>query len=71
MLNFQAYQLMHTHEDGSTARMVDAGPHDSPAREDEERTWLHGGRILRCTQCNEEVVIGKPGATSGREREGR
>ena len=57
MLNFQAMQLMHRHGDGSVAPMSEAA-HETPAAEDEERTWLRGGRIFRCTECNEEVVIG-------------
>ncbi len=59
MLNFEVMQLIHRHDDGSVAPMADAGPHLSPAQEDEERTWLRGGRIFRCTQCNEEVVVGQ------------
>jgi hypothetical protein len=62
MLNFQAMQLMHRHDDGSVAPMAESAGHDSPASEDEERIWLRGGRIFRCTQCSEEVVVGPPSA---------
>ena len=69
MLNFQAMQLMHRHDDGSAAPMAEAA-HESPTSEDEERTWLHGGRLFRCTQCDEEVVVG-PSAPSEGEGSGR
>jgi hypothetical protein len=69
MLNFQAMQLMHRHDDGSVAAMSEAA-HDSPASEDEERTWLRGGRIFRCTQCDEEVVVG-PRSAPGEAEGGR
>ena len=70
MLNFQALQLMHRHDDGSVAPMSEAA-HESAAREDEERTWLHGGRLFRCSQCNEEVVVAAPSEASDAGRSGR
>ena len=62
MLNLQAIQLMHRHDDGRSAPMTAADPHDQ-VRHDEERDWLRGGaRVFRCTECNEEVVVGPPQA---------
>jgi hypothetical protein len=57
MLNFQAMELMHRHDDGKAAPMTEVA---HPSVQDEERDWLHGGRIFRCTECNEEVVVGSP-----------
>ncbi|HJW20812.1 MAG TPA: hypothetical protein VJ506_00120 [Candidatus Limnocylindrales bacterium] len=59
MLHFPLLDLMHRHDDGSVARMEEAA-HESPASEDPERLWLRGGRLFRCPQCNEEVVVGPP-----------
>ena len=63
MLNFQAMLLMHRHDDGSAAPMAEAA-HESASTEDEERAWLRGARIFRCTECNEEVVVGAPQGSS-------
>jgi hypothetical protein len=60
MLNYQALQLMHRHDDGSVAPMNEAA-HESAASADEELTWLRGGRIFRCAECNEEVVVAPEG----------
>jgi hypothetical protein len=64
MLDGQAIQLMHLHADGRSAPMTLDDPHD-PAQPDEERDWLRGGRIFRCTECSEQVVIGSPRAGAG------
>jgi hypothetical protein len=61
MLNFQTIQLMHRHDDDRSAPMNEINAHD-PAAQDEERDWLRGARIFRCTECKEEVVVGPPEA---------
>ncbi len=68
MLDAQAILLMHPHDDHA-APMTELRPGEG-TDQDEERVWLRGGRIFRCTECNEQVVVG-PSKPSGSEASGR
>ena len=70
MLNFQAMELMHRHDDDHLAPMKEV-VHPGSLDQDEERQWGRGGTIFRCTECNEQVVVGSPQPprqTAGGER---
>ena len=57
MLNFQAAQLMHRHDD-TWVPMTEV-PH-SPQDVDPERAMLHGEQVIfRCAECDEEVAVDK------------
>jgi len=55
VLNFQESQLMHLHGE-QRYPMSERGPIDA-ADQDPERGWVKGGRVFRCTQCDEEIVV--------------
>jgi hypothetical protein len=59
MFDLQTVKLMHRHG-GERFPMEERSSHD-PAADDPERGWLHGGRIFRCTRCDEEVTVLPPG----------
>ncbi len=69
MIDPHALLLTHPHGDHA-APMTEVGTDRAPDL-DEERTWLHRGRIFRCTECNEEVVVGQPASSTGPERGSR
>jgi hypothetical protein len=58
MLDAQAVILMHAHGD-ERVPMTERRSH-SPAANDPERGWLRG-RIFRCTRCEDEVIVLRPG----------
>jgi len=58
MFDYQTVKLLHHHGNDDWVPMAEV-EHGSAAH-DPERAWLRGGRIYRCTSCEEEVVITEP-----------
>ena len=56
MLNLQSVVLRHHHGNNDWAEMAESAPH-GVASHDQEQSWLKGGRIFRCTQCDEEILV--------------
>jgi hypothetical protein len=57
MLELQGMKLMHWHGGNDWVEMVEgSGDHDV-ASHDPERSWLKGGRIYRCSKCEEQVAV--------------
>jgi hypothetical protein len=55
VIQYEALRLIHRHGDeGSPMEPKDRG---GPAETDIERSILRGGRIFRCTTCDEEIEV--------------
>ncbi|HEY4228434.1 MAG TPA: hypothetical protein VGM49_08845 [Candidatus Limnocylindrales bacterium] len=66
MINYSALELLHRHDDGSSAPMTEHGLDEH----DPERAMLRGvrrgARIFRCEQCADEVIV-QPTVDAGEE----
>ena len=63
MLDFQAIRLLHRHENGQYAPMVERAE-PSADTNDPERRWSKG-RIFACEMCADEVLVQTAVDTSG------
>jgi hypothetical protein len=57
MLELQGMKLMHWHGGNNWVEMLESGGEHSIASHDPERSWLKGGRIYRCSSCEEQVAV--------------
>lgn len=58
-IEYQSLRLMHLHGD-ERFPMHERGHHDAVDR-DPERGWVSGATIFKCTRCDEEIVVMRPG----------
>ena len=56
MIQYEALRLIHRH--GSEWSEMVPKDHGGPAETDVERTILRGGRIFRCSTCDDEIEVG-------------
>jgi hypothetical protein len=67
MYDLRSLELLHRHSDDEWHPMREV--HDSAAT-DPERSWLHGGRIFKCSQCESEVLVRMPNGETAEETSG-
>ena len=59
MFDYKTVKLLHHHGNDDWVPMLEETEHGSAAH-DMERAWLRGGRLYKCTTCEEEIVITEP-----------
>ncbi len=57
MLELQGMKLMHWHGGKDWVEMIETGGDHTVAAHDMERSWLKGGKIYRCSSCEEQIAV--------------
>lgn len=58
MYDYQTIRLLHRHGPDDWVPM-EPGSHANAAEGDPERGWEHG-RVLRCSRCDQEILVVDP-----------